>query len=597
MADIITTPHVTISVPFINNNDSVRNQMAASQSRQAVPLVNPEEPIVQTTLERSRILEDDIIRVKEDCEVVYSSYKIIVTKTSNNKFSFYYVDHTYTIPEEGTVLKQGDILAYKTGYFIKDGTLAQGKNLLCSVVVHPWSYEDAIILRKGVDLTSIDYKVFDYKISKDQFLLSISDDKSKYKIIPEPGDIIKAFEPILIIKKANPQDILREPEIIRYKQDLEIIHVDFLANDWFRDLRDYSVAVLTIKEKQERLKEKLQQTIKDEFVLNEVLKREYLFDGEYKYGKEKFDIFIRIIGKVYEPIERGDKLTNRHAAKGVVSNITDTIFITDDGRQVDINIDLMSIISRMNIGQLYELVAGNCIYHLEKKVKQFDDLQKGKDYILNFYKIIDNTEEKWITKQCQEQLDKITSIEELHNLQLTFPAPPFESSTRQQLIDACTYLNPELSSNFKAYFEQDNLDELPDLSPLLEKIILPDGTERYASVGYVYFYKLVHRSSEKIAARSSGKLTKKTLQPTSGRKKQGGQRFGEMEVWALLAYDAILNLKEISGLKSDDLEKKVNHIIKQLYGSDVKLKENDLETIKLLKAYLAILRTKLVNDE
>jgi len=596
MVDIITTPHVTISVPFINNNDSVRNQMAASQSRQAIPLVKPEEPIVQTTLERSRILEDDIIRAKEDCEVIYSSYKIIVTKSTNDKFSYYYVDYTYTIPEIGKTVKKGDILAYKTGYFTEDGTLAQGKNLLCSIVVHPWSYEDAIILRKDVDLTSIDYKVFDHIISKNQFLLSL--DKDRYKIIPEVGDVIKAYDPILIIKKANANDILREPEIISYKHDLEIIHVDFVANDWYRDLRDYSVAVLAIKEQQENLRNKLRSMIKDDLILNEVLKREYLLEGgPYEYGKEKFDLFIRIIGKIYEPIERGDKLTNRHAAKGVVSNITDTIFITSDGRQVDINIDLMSIISRMNIGQLFELVAGNCIYHLEKKLKTFDDINKAKEYILGFYKTIDNTETKWITKQCQEQLDDINTLEDIHNLKLTFPAPPFESSTRQQLLNACIYLNPDLPKNFEAYFKQDSYDELPDLSPLLEKVIMPDGTERYASVGYVYFYKLVHKASEKIAARSGGKLSKKTLQPVSGRRQQGGQRFGEMEVWALLAYDAILNLKEISGLKSDDLEKKINHIIKQLYGSDVAFKGQDLETVKLLKAYLSVLRARLVEKE
>ncbi|RLA79503.1 MAG: hypothetical protein DRG33_03890 [Deltaproteobacteria bacterium] len=603
MKDIIVCPHLAISTPFVANNDSVRNQMAASQARQAVPLVDAEPPIVETTLERAyKILFPDIVKAKRDCKVVFASTRLVVVQYLDDKsYDVFPVDYTYKIPQVGQIYEKDQVITYKLGYFNDDGDLCQGKNLLCSIVLNPWSYEDAIVLGSHVELTSYRYHVIERVIPESCILLSLS--KRRYKIVPDVGDIVKKFEPILIIKSADPKKLLEDPEEVTLNVDAEVIDVEIVGNRWNKTVRGYDVAVLDFLQTKEKLRRKVEQEISDKQVVAEIIKRHYLFDRsrnkDIKLSKKSFDLYVRIVLRSKDEIEVGDKLTNRHAAKGVVSLITDDMYVTEDGRKVDINIDIMSIISRMNIGQVYEAIAGACIYHLEKKLKQFDDLDEAKRYLIGFYETIDNTEEKWITQQAKEQLDNINSLEDLQRLKLTFPAPPFESPTREQLLQACLYINPNLKENIHKYFESQERplkpEEMPDLSPLLEKLTYR-GKTFYATCGYVYFYKLVHMAKDKLAARGSEKFVKKTLQPTGGRRNQGGQRFGEYEVWCLLAYSALFNLEETLKLKADDVVQKIKYILKKLYDSDLDLPERELEVVRLFRAYLQIMRSRIVDD-
>lgn len=614
MKKILFCPQLSISTPFCNYNDAIRNQMAASQCRQAVPLVENEPPIVETTLERNKVLEPDIIYAPFDCVVVFSSTRIILIEnknpsSDNDKYKIFKVSYYYKIPEEKTEFKKGDVISYKIGYFDNNGNLAQGKNLLCSIILHPWCYQDSIVLSDTVNLDSYKYHVIEQHVPATVSLLSL-DNKDSYKILPTVGEKIKAFEPILLLKNSSSESIIEDPKPVYISEDSEVIETDLVANVWNHDIREYDIAVLEILQQKDKLAQKIDATIDDEYIKSEIKRYHNLFDYQnlmnYKqskivYGKNKFDMYVKIVLRSIDKIREGDKITNRHAAKGVISKITNNdlpIIITkNENRMVDINVDLMSIISRMNIGQIYEIIAGNCIYHMEKRIKEMENLDDAKKFIMGFYEIIDNTEEKWIIEQTKSQLETINSIEEIHDLHLTFPAPPFESSSRQQIIDATIYLNPNIKENMKLYFAQKDLKELPDLSPLLE-IVEYNNNKFYATVGYVYFYKLKHMVKEKISARGSGKLTKKTLQPTAGRKNQGGQRFGEMEMWTLLAYDALFNLNEIITLKSDDIQQKLEYIINKLYSYDFSNTTNkdNLEIVKLFKSYLNILRTEIIDD-
>lgn len=608
MKKIIACPQLAISTPFFNFNDAIRNQMSAAQSRQAVPLENNEPPIVETTLERSNILQPDIIKAECDCEVIFSSSQLIVTKNENSdkKYSSYKISYLYKIPEEGSKFKKDEIISYKLGYFDEHGNLAQGKNLLCSIILHPWCYEDAIVLNKNVELTSYKYKVIEKTISTSHMLLSL-DQKDAYKIIPRVGEKLKAFDPILLIKKSDPNYIIEDPEVIYIPEDSEVIETDIVANRWNKSIREYDIAILEYLQRKDKLAKKIDSLIDDDTIKSEIKRYHNLYNyasllkskkKKIKLSKGDFDLYVRVVLRIKEPINVGDKITNRHAAKGVISKITGTDLpvIVNDNRMVDINVDLMSIISRMNIGQLYEIIAGNCIYYLEKRIKEFPnsiEIDKVKEYILKFYEIIDNTEERWVTEQARKFLSNIKSVAELKNVKLTFPAPPFETITREQLINATQYLNPNIKDNFKMYFNQDKskTKKLPDLSPLLE-VVEYNGKQFYATCGYIYFYKLKHMAKEKISGRGSGKMMKKTLQPTGGKKNQGGQRVGEMEIWALLAYDALFNLDEIIRLKSDDIQQKLEYMIKKLYSHDIKhTSKEELEIVKLFKAYLKILHT------
>jgi len=297
--------------------------------------------------------------------------------------------------------------------------------------------------------------------------------------------------------------------------------------------------------------------------------------GKYKVkGEELNGILIEIFGFYSRPICIGDKIGNRHGNKGVISKIIphNKMPQLPDGRNVDICINPLSIPSRMNVGQLFELHAAMSLHDLKRnmllmlKDKSQDELKK---YVLDYIKIIDNTENNWYYSQFESQIKTINKkfIEDI-----TIIAPPFESSTRDMILKACEYTNTP--TEFKIHEPIENID--------INEI----------TVGFIYFFRMVHIAENRLAARGIGSYAKRTMQPGGGRKHKGGQRLGEMEIASLIAHDGMENLYESITTKSDCLDLKKRHIKKVIASDFFRYKDDEVivpESVQLLNDYLTVI--------
>ena len=280
-------------------------------------------------------------------------------------------------------------------------------------------------------------------------------------------------------------------------------------------------------------------------------------------------------GLYFRPIKVGDKIGNRHGNKGVISNIVphDKMPKLDDGRHMDICINPLGIISRMNIGQLYELHLGMSVNDLKENLHKMIDSKdkKIKKYILDYIKLLDNTKGSWYYKQFKEQIpDEITHdfVKELSIIQ-----PPFESSNLEQIEEALKYTNTD--------FKYDVTDPISQ-----QKLI------NQIAVGFMYFFRMVHIAENRLAARGIASYAKRTLQPLAGRKNRGGQRCGEMETACLIAHNAEKNLHEFQTTKSDCIDLKNKYIREQIETDSMKNEEKIdevSESVKLLNSYLTVI--------
>jgi len=246
-----------------------------------------------------------------------------------------------------------------------------------------------------------------------------------------------------------------------------------------------------------------------------------------------------------------------------------------DGRHLDICINPLGIISRMNIGQLYEMHLAMAVDALKRSMMEMlnqDITQKNiRDYLLKFIQIIDSTEEGWYYKQFSEQLPKIITSDFIENL--TVIQAPFQSCGLEQIEEVMKLTGADFK--YKLY----------------EPLAKVELVNRIA-VGFIYFFRMVHIAEEKLAARGIGAYARRTLQPLGGRKNKGGQRCGEMETACLIGHDAPVNLHEFLTTKSDCIDLK-NHYIRNFIGStltdDTKELDTVPESVKLLNSYLTVI--------
>lgn len=571
-------PHLLVNVPFIEFNDQARLQMSAAQCRQAVPLVNPDIPMVQTGFESSDIFSPDIYKSKQDGIVVYKSTKVVLLKYADSTYDLIRVFYDYTITvNDGDKVKKDQVIAYKTGYF-KDGILSQGKNVLVAILSHPDTYEDAIILSEDIVnnhiFDSYNYGIIEKHLTTDEILIPI-DEVSYNKILPNVGDIIKKNSPLLRIKKYTKSNfkLLKPSSDITLNKDAEILQVDIIPYKYNDLVREFSVKMKEYQYNAIELSEYIDKLGFPEEIKYKLKSIHNLYDFNqpiYDNNKNPIGVFVRIIYRTIEVPEVGDKFSNRYANKGVVSRILPVEYMPElpDGRRAQVIINPMSIISRMNIGQLYELAVSNCIYELRTQIQNATDLDSIKNTILSFYDISDKTKTKWIYNQVKTYLDSVNDIDTLkQNLdKFVFIAPPFESIKKSDIFKLMEFMN--VKDKYKVKYR---------------------GTTVDCNIGYMYFYRLIHIASHKISGRSIGKFNSKTHQPIGGRKKGGGQRVGEFETWSLISYNALENLKEIIGLKSDDMVSKLSYIYKTIYGISNNIKQESTESLRLLQAYLSIL--------
>ncbi|MDQ6697103.1 MAG: DNA-directed RNA polymerase subunit beta, partial [Actinomycetota bacterium] len=524
----------TALIPFLEHDDANRALMGANMQKQAVPLVRAEAPYIGTGIEPRAardaadmlIADDDGTVTDVDGNVIVVEYKTLGRKVYKLlKFERSNQDtciNQKPIVAEGQAIKKGDILA--NGPSTDNGELALGKNLL--VAFMPWegyNFEDAIILSerlvKDDVLTSIhiheheidarDTKLGPEEITRDipnlsEEILADLDERGIIRVGAEvgPGDVL--------VGKVTPKG---ETELTPEERLLRAIF-----GEKAREVRDTSLKV-------------------PHGETGKVIDVKVFSRDEQHELPPGVNQLVRVYVGQKRKISVGDKLAGRHGNKGVISKILpiEDMPFMEDGTPVDIILNPLGVPSRMNVGQVLEAHLG---YGARWGWNSSGELENvGTDPIRG-------TEGKTRTNTPPSTL---------------IATPVFDGAHWDETIQAGKH--PTIKRILENLHPESTHAEYGDGGRLVGsdgKATLYNGRtgETYdnpITVGYVYILKLAHLVDDKIHARSTGPYSMITQQPLGGKAQFGGQRFGEMEVWALEAYGAAYCLQELLTIKSDDV--------------------------------------------
>ena len=571
-------------VPFVNSNDGNRIQFGCSQSRQFVSIVENEPPIVQTGYETilTNLLSDNYIKKSPfDGKVTSITENVIIVRPAkagklarialtpmilNSAQGQSAINTFRSVVQVGQTVKQGQILA--EGKHLINGTISTGRNLL--VAIMGWKgyvFEDGYVINDKLvkQLGSNHYFEATLTVKKG--------DKVRF-IAPEGKDTIKG-EPLLVMVPKDIEEIvgLSEDEMVGGERRVKspggkILSVEIYPNISIKNFPVLEEPFLKFKKKYEETKGPLP----TKFIK--------------KIGYEKLAVSgVVIVFKMEDhyPAILGDKLANRHGNKGVITHIEkdENMPRTPWGDTVDIIYNPLSIIGRMNPGQIYEMYIGLISKFAAKQLVTWGPkkTKKAADYIIKLYKLLDNTKGKKYSSDIEKSImmmsskkyaDFINNMKERHNF-LPVIVPQFQTPTRAQI---------KLAMNFVGVKNDYSLF-LPEYGK---------NTIRPVAVGYMYFSKLEQQASIKLAARSTATYNSKTNQPLSGKKREGGQRMGEADVQMLLCHGVTNTLKEFMGPLSDDRVTKEQIISEVVERGEAKYREpKTAPTRDLLYVYMTSL--------
>ena len=516
------TSVATSLIPFLEHDDANRALMGSNMQRQAVPLLRPTAPLVGTGIEHRIAVDSGEILVAQRPGVVdYVDGQTIIILNDEGEYDEYLIPkfqrsnqsgciNHRPIVRKGDEVCAGDVLA--DGPSCDGGELALGQNLMIAYM--PWegyNYEDAIIVSERVVsedlLTSIhisEYEVDarDTKLGPEEItreIPNISDDM--ISDLDADGIIrvgAEVFPGDVLVGKVTPKG---ETELTAEERLLRAIF-----GEKAREVRDTSLKV-------------------PHGSGGRVI-------GIYRTSREAGDDLapgvnelVRIYVAQKRKVQQGDKLSGRHGNKGVISRVlpVEDMPYLADGTPIDVILNPLGVPSRMNVGQLLENHLG------------------------------------WAAKWGWSDADETDEVVEgpIH-----VATPVFDGATEEEISDAIEKANRNLINMNHAKYGDMARDELVPQLSRTGKTWLYDGRtgEKFRepiTVGQTYILKLGHMVDDKIHARSTGPYSLITQQPLGGKAQFGGQRFGEMEVWALYAYGASNVLQEILTVKSDDTSGRV----------------------------------------
>ena len=507
----------TALIPFLEHDDANRALMGSNMQRQAVPLVRSEAPLVGTGMEfRAAVDSGDVVvaekagavtEVSADLVTVahddgtYKTYKINKFTRSNQGNSY----NQRVVVSEGDRLEAGALIA--DGPATDGGEMALGRNLL--VAFMPWeghNYEDAIILSQrlvqddvlsSIHIEEHEVDARDTKLGPEEITRDIPNVSDEVLADLDERGIIRIGAEVrdgdLLVGKVTPKG---ETELTPEERLLRAIF-----GEKAREVRDTSL--------------KVPHGETGTVIGVKVFDKDN--DDELPPGVNQL---VRVYVANKRKITDGDKLAGRHGNKGVISKIlpVEDMPFLEDGTPVDVVLNPLGVPGRMNIGQILELHLGWAA-------------SRG-------WEIAGNPE--WAKNLSDEARDVEPGTR--------VASPVFDGAREEEIIGLL-----------------DSTRETRDGVRLIDgsgKARLFDGRsgEPYpdpVSVGYMYILKLHHLVDDKIHARSTGPYSMITQQPLGGKAQFGGQRFGEMEVWALEAYGAAYSLQELLTIKSDDVNGRV----------------------------------------
>ena len=522
----------TALIPFLENDDANRALMGANMQRQAVPLLRTQAPLVGTGMEYTAARDSGVCVLAERAGTVKRvTAEEIVIRTDNGELDRYDLikfvrsNQSTCVNQHPLVFKGEHVEAGQTladGMATDGGELALGYNVL--VAFMPWegyNYEDAILLSEELakeDIyTSIHIEEYecdsrDTKLGAEEItrqLPNVSEDSLKY--LDEEGIIMIGAE-------VSPGDVLvgKVTPKGETEQTPEERLLRAIFGDKEREVRDTSLRVPHGES--------------GKIVDVRVFTREN--GDELAPGVNKL---VRVYIAQKRKIHEGDKMAGRHGNKGVVSRVMrqEDMPFMPDGTPVQIVLNPLGVPSRMNIGQVLETHLGRAVQALGMQIRNGDPTVEQRLRVGGY------------------DVDKY-GMPEPDVAGVHIATPVFDGASEKDVFTTLEMAG--LPRDGKTWLYDGRTGERMD---------------NKVTVGYKYMLKLHHLVDDKIHARSTGPYSLVTQQPLGGKAQFGGQRFGEMEVWALDAYGAAYTLQEILTVKSDDVIGRVKAYEKIVKGENI----------------------------
>lgn len=520
--------------PYVDADDQARAIMAANQARQTVPIENSEVPIIGTGAEAViPAMCSSTFSKKSNAPgvVTYVDDKVIIVKGDDNRQEIIDIRPKCLISGSGKnaaleytpMVKAGDrvnkfqILA--SNQFIKP-TLTQGINALtCYMSYMGYNYEDGFIVSE-----SFAKKVTSLHDDKLEVTLLPND---QIEVFPKIGQIFKEGDTILRVKKSIVGDMaLSDDYEIIAPNDCKVVGTEFFPNDDPNQIMDLINHTEQYYAQTDSMIAKAggKKFFDKKAILNNVGK--YTDHGEAFKGNK---VIIELVS--YMPAKLGDKLTNRHGGKGVITKILPDKLMPhmEDGTPIEVIYPNLCVIGRMNVGQLHELAASKLMMKATQILEELYKKNAGRtaieNFIIDLYQTMDGTDNKMYSSKIAQNLRSMNSsefdkyVKDSISSKLKLLVAPFQGDSIDQILTA----RDKFGVKFAEYLT------IPELGPNAR-------TQYPVACGIMYFQRLEQIAELKSHARNVGRVVKTTLNPTRGKARAGGQRMGEMDSWCLLSY-------------------------------------------------------------
>ena len=528
----------TAMIPFLENDDNTRALMGSNMQKQAVPLMISDAPIVGTGMEYKAAIDSGVCVLAKESGVVerVTADDVTVRQDDGTKVTYHLIKFKRSnqgtcinqkpIVSEGDRVEKGDVVA--DGPATYEGEISLGKNALIGFMTwEGYNYEDAVLLNErlvrddmytSIHIEEYSHEARDTKLGEEVItreIPNVGDDALKdlnSDGIVKIGTEVRSGD--ILVGKVTPKG---ETELTAEERLLRAIF-----GEKAREVRDTS---LRVPHGESGIVVDVKVFSRDQ-------------QDDLPPGVNKV---VRVYIAQKRKISVGDKMAGRHGNKGVVSRILppeDMPFLAD-GTPLDIVLNPLGVPSRMNIGQVLEVHLGRAAKELGIKVMTpaFDGASE-KD-------ILDLLKKAGLCREIRpgENIEGKETVELVQN----------PETGKNECVSVNKQTDPE---------KYEKLLQEGKLYVVDGKTTVYDGRTGEAfdnpvTVGYMYYLKLHHLVDDKIHARSTGPYSLVTQQPLGGKAQFGGQRFGEMEVWALEAYGAAYTLQEILTVKSDDVTGRV----------------------------------------
>jgi DNA-directed RNA polymerase subunit beta len=502
-------------IPFLEHDDANRALMGSNMQRQAVPLLTTDAPLIGTGMERRAAIDTgDVVLAEAPGTVSYVDAEQIVVERRDGGQDEYPLQkfmrsnqgtliHNKPIVAVGESIKTGDVLA--DGSATDSGEMALGKNLLVAFMSwEGYNFEDAIIISKRLvsddELSSIHIEEYEIdarttKLGDEEITRDIPNRSEESLRNLDDRGIVRIGAEVasgdLLVGKVTPKgetELTAEEKLIRA-----------IFKEKAREVRDTSLkvphgeggVVIDVKTFSRDEGDDLPPGVND---------------------------LVRVFVAKKRKIAEGDKLAGRHGNKGVISKIVDVedMPFLEDGTPVDVILNPLGVPSRMNLGQILETHLG------------------------------------WVA--ANGWYDDGTDASNGNGDRRVYVATPvFDGATVSDVDEALVRWQDQHEGRVKMQVDKNRrVGEQASGKVTLFNGRSGEPFEEQVTIGYMYILKLLHLVDDKIHARSTGPYSLVTQQPLGGKAQFGGQRFGEMEVWALEAYGAAYTLQEMLTIKSDD---------------------------------------------